>query len=61
MPTDPATLTGFGVGAIVIVWLVFSVLKKVIGLAVLALLVGAGFVLWTNPGLLQAVGLALPG
>jgi hypothetical protein len=39
----------------VVVWLVFSVLKKVIGLAVLAAVVVAGFVLWQNPAMLQSV------
>lgn len=32
-------------------WLVFSVLKKVIGLLFLAALVVAGFTLWQNPAL----------
>jgi hypothetical protein len=48
-------LIGLGVGAIIIVWLVFSVLKKVIGLFVLAALAAAAFVLWQNPALLQGL------
>ena len=55
IPNDTITLLGLGVGAIVIVWLVFSVLKKVIGLLVLAAVVIAGFVLWQNPALLQSL------
>ncbi len=39
----------------VIVWLVFSVLKKVIGLLFLAAVVVAGFVLWQNPAMLHAL------
>ena len=37
------------------VWLVFSVLKKAIGLFVLAAVVVAGFVFWQNPVMLQSV------
>lgn len=36
-------------------WLVFSVLKKIIGLIFLAAVVAAAFVLWQNPELLRAV------
>ncbi|QQR40222.1 hypothetical protein [Devosia rhizoryzae] len=61
MPTDSATLIGLGVAAIVILWLVFSVLKKVIGFAVLAAFVAAAYFLWTNPALLQRVLMMLPG
>ena len=46
---------GLGVAAIVVVWLVFSVLKKVIGLLLLAAVVVAGFVLWQNPDLLRTL------
>lgn len=42
-------------GAIVVLWLVFSVLKKVIGLFVLASIAVAGFVLWQNPAMLSAL------
>ena len=40
---------GLGVAAIVVIWLVFSVLKKVIGLLFLVGLAVAAFVLWQNP------------
>ena len=36
-----------------VLWLVFSVLKKVIGLLLLAAIAAAGFVLWQNPALLR--------
>lgn len=36
-------------------WLVFSVLKKVIGLLFLAGLAAVGFVLWQNPELLRSL------
>ena len=49
------TLMGLGVAALVIVWLVFSVLKKVIGLLFLAAVVIGAFVLWQNPAMLQAL------
>ncbi|QQR36265.1 hypothetical protein JI749_01090 [Devosia oryziradicis] len=42
-------------GAIVVLWLVFSVLKKLVGLVILAALAAAGFVLWQNPALWQAL------
>ena len=53
--SDTYTLIGLGVAAIVVLWLVFSVLKKVIGLLVLAAIVVAGFVLWQNPAMLDAL------
>lgn len=46
---------GLGVAAIVVVWLVFSVLKKVIGLVFLAGVAVAAFVLWQNPGMQRSV------
>ena len=48
-------LMGLGVAAIVVVWLVFSVLKKVVGLIFLAAVVAGGFVLWSNPALLRSL------
>ena len=36
-------------------WLVFSVLKKVIGLVFLAAIAVAGFVLWQNPAMLSSL------
>ena len=55
MPADPLTLMGFGIGAVVVIWLIFSVVKKAIGIAlVLALMAGAWF-LWTNPQHLAAI------
>jgi hypothetical protein len=49
MPTDPMTLLGLGVGAVVVVWLVFSVVKKMVGIALVLTLVAVGWFLWTNP------------
>jgi hypothetical protein len=49
MPTDPMTLLGLGVGAVVVVWLVFSVVKKMVGIALVLALVAVGWFLWTNP------------
>jgi len=53
MPTETYTLIGLAVAAVVVVWLVFSVLKKVFGLLLLAILVSVGFLLWQNPELAQ--------
>lgn len=49
--SDTYTLIGLGVGAMVVLWLVFSVLKKVIGLMLLAAMAAAAFLLWQNPGM----------
>jgi hypothetical protein len=53
--SDAYALVGLGMGAIVVLWLVFSVLKKVIGLVVLAAIAAAAFVLWQNPSLLDGL------
>ncbi|KKC39514.1 hypothetical protein WH87_04785 [Devosia epidermidihirudinis] len=53
IPTDTYTLVGLGVAAVVVLWLVFSVLKKVFGLVLLAAILGAGFMLWHNPEMLH--------
>lgn len=49
IPTDPLTLMGFGIGAVVIVWLLFSVVKRMVGIALVLALVAGGWFLWTNP------------
>lgn len=55
IPTDPLMLMGLGIGAVVVIWLVFSVLRKVAGIAiVIALAVGA-WVVWSNPDLLASI------
>ena len=51
MPTDSTTLIGLAIGAVILAWLVFSVLRKLFGLALIAALVLAVTVLWFNPGL----------
>lgn len=61
IPTDTYTLVGLGVAAVVVLWLVFSVLKKVFGLVLLAAIVGAGFLMWQNPELLHWATRYLPG
>lgn len=49
IPTDPLTLMGLGIGAVVVIWLIFSVVKKVIGIAIVLALAAGGWFLWTNP------------
>ena len=62
MPTDFSTLIVLGVGAVILAWLVFSVIKKLFGVALIAALAFGGYMLWTNPDLLRSamemVGLA---
>jgi len=49
------TLVGLGVAAVVIAWLVFSVLKKVIGLLFLAAVAFAAYMMWQDPALRDQV------
>jgi hypothetical protein len=62
MPTDTPSLLALGIGAAILLWLVFSVMKKLFGLALIAALVFGAYMLWTNPELLRRamdmVGLA---
>lgn len=53
MPTDMSSLLVLGIGAAILLWLVFSVVKKLFGLALIAALVFGGYMLWTNPDLQQ--------
>ena len=53
MPTDMSSLLVLGIGAAILLWLVFSVMKKLFGLALIAALVFGGYMLCTNPDLQQ--------
>ena len=53
--SDTITLIGLGVAAVVIIWLVFSVLKKVIGLLFLGAVAFGAYMLWKDPVLLNQV------
>ena len=55
MPTDPITLMGLGIGAVVVIWLVFSVVKKVVGIAIILALAAGAWFLWTNPQYLAPI------
>ncbi|ODT64988.1 MAG: hypothetical protein ABS75_33415 [Pelagibacterium sp. SCN 63-23] len=55
MPADTMLLVGLGVAAIVVVWLVFSVLRKVSGVLLLIALAAGAYTLWSNPDLLRAL------
>lgn len=52
---DNYTLIGLGLAALLAIWLVFSVVKRIFGLLLLAGLAVAGYVLWNNPALLGTV------
>ena len=62
MPTDTSTLLALGVGAGILLWLVFSLMKKLFGLAIIAAIAFGAYMLWANPDLLrqamEMVGLA---
>jgi hypothetical protein len=51
---------GLGVVAVVVVWLVFSVLRKVVGLSLLAALALCAWLLWSDPEVLRSVLRMLP-
>lgn len=53
MPTDMSSVLVLGIGAAILLWLVFSVMKKLFGVALIAALVFGGYMLWTNPDLQQ--------
>ena len=53
MPTDLSSLFVLGIGAAILLWLVFSVMKKLFGLALIAALVFGGYMLSTSPDLQQ--------
>ena len=55
MQTDNLTLIGLGLAGLFIVWLVFSLVKKAFGLALLAALVIGAYLLWNNPAMLQGL------
>jgi hypothetical protein len=53
MPLDNTSLIMLGVGAAILLWLVFSLMKKLFGLALVAALAFGAYVVWTNPDLLR--------
>jgi hypothetical protein len=53
MPMDTSTLLALGIGAAILVWLVFSLVKKLFGLAIIAALAFGAYMLWANPDLLR--------
>ncbi|SMQ68749.1 hypothetical protein SAMN06295905_1649 [Devosia lucknowensis] len=53
MPSDPSTLIALGIGAAILLWLVFSVMKKLFGLAIIAAIAFGAYMVWTNPELLR--------
>ncbi len=55
---DVYGMIGLGLGALLLVWLVFSIIRKMIGLALIAALAFGAWFVWTNPGL-RAQALAL--
>ncbi|SDG69788.1 hypothetical protein SAMN04487974_10670 [Pelagibacterium luteolum] len=49
IPTDTFTLIGIGVAALVALWLVFSLVRKVFGFVLLAAIGLGAWYLWSNP------------
>lgn len=48
---DTYGMIALGIGALLVVWLVFSIIRKMIGLAILAALVLGAWFVWNNPEL----------
>lgn len=53
MPQDTYTLIGLGLAGLLAVWLVFSLVKKMLGIVLLIALAAGAYVVWTNPELQQ--------
>jgi len=54
LPENVYSMLVMGVIAIGVIWLVMTVVRKLIGLAVVAALVIGGFMIWQDPALLWA-------
>ena len=55
MTSDTMVLVGIGCAALLAIWLVYSLIKKAVGLVLLAAVVVAGFMLWSNPDMQRSV------
>lgn len=55
IPTDSVSLVIIGLIAVVVFWLVFSLVRKVFGLLLLVAVAAGAWFLWSNPELLQSV------
>ena len=52
IPDDLYSMLGMAVGAVVTIWLVMFVVRKLIGIALVAALIIAGAIFWQNPTVL---------
>lgn len=59
--TETYTLIGLGVATVVVVWLVYSVFRKVFGLVLVVAVAAGAWVIWSNPELLQSITSAATG
>ena len=53
MPADLSTLLAIGIGAAILLWLVFSLIKKLFVLALVAALAFGAYIAWTDPELVR--------
>ncbi|KQO83428.1 hypothetical protein [Rhizobium sp. Leaf262] len=53
MPEDVYSMVVMGVVAFIVIWLVMFVLRKLIGIAMVAILIIGGLMVWHNPAVLQ--------
>lgn len=54
MSEDLYSMLAMGVVALVVIWLVMFVVRKLIGIALVAGLVIGGFMIWQDPSLLRS-------
>lgn len=52
---DNYTMIGLGFAALLVVWLVFSLIRKIMGMALLATLALGAYLIWVNPDLRASV------
>ncbi|WMT85310.1 hypothetical protein NO932_10170 [Pelagibacterium sp. 26DY04] len=53
IPTDNPTILIYALAALVVLWLVFAMMRKLFGIAIILALVGGAWLLWSNPELLE--------
>jgi hypothetical protein len=53
MPEDITSFLVMAVVALIVIWLVMFVVRKLIGIALVAALVIGGFMVWQDPGVLR--------
>lgn len=53
LPEDPYSILMMGVVALIAIWLVMFVVRKLIGIALVTAIIIGGLLMWQNPAVLQ--------